>query len=198
MFTCVSPFSTSLVTQFFAVSILKHSRTPANTLGMMEYQNNDHEQLMKRLRSAQSVDEVLTQSSDMLSFSCSCLDIAIMATAYNLCRSLILLPPNKPLGHLMSFLELLFVHYIKDQQWQAWIFILPFILYLLVGWNRLVYSCIIKKFSCHILILENHFWNSWLRKRWNFTLGSRAEREADIKDFQDKGYCCLFCLFSGL
>ncbi|KAK7329494.1 hypothetical protein VNO77_23664 [Canavalia gladiata] len=39
------------------VSILKHSRTP-NALGMMDYQNNDHEQLMKRLRSAQSVDEV--------------------------------------------------------------------------------------------------------------------------------------------
>ncbi|KAJ1383310.1 WD40/YVTN repeat-like-containing domain superfamily [Sesbania bispinosa] len=40
------------------VSVLKHSRTPSNTLGMMDYQNTDHEQLMKRLRSAQSVDEL--------------------------------------------------------------------------------------------------------------------------------------------
>ncbi|TKY72557.1 Topless-related protein 2 [Spatholobus suberectus] len=39
------------------VSVLKHPRTP-NALGMMDYQNNDHEQLMKRLRTAQSVDEV--------------------------------------------------------------------------------------------------------------------------------------------
>ncbi|RDX60457.1 Topless-related protein 2, partial [Mucuna pruriens] len=38
------------------VSVLKHSRT--TNLGMMDYQNNDHEQLMKRLRTAQSVDEV--------------------------------------------------------------------------------------------------------------------------------------------
>ncbi|XP_057429442.1 topless-related protein 2-like [Lotus japonicus] len=38
-------------------SILKHSRTP-NTLGMMDYQNNDHDHLMKRLRTAHSVDEV--------------------------------------------------------------------------------------------------------------------------------------------
>ncbi|KAI9122848.1 hypothetical protein K1719_005737 [Acacia pycnantha] len=40
------------------VSVLKHSRTPSNALGMMDYQNNDHEQIMKRLRPAQSVDEV--------------------------------------------------------------------------------------------------------------------------------------------
>lgn len=39
------------------VSVLKHPRTPM-ALGMMDYQNNDHEQLMKRLRTAQSVDEV--------------------------------------------------------------------------------------------------------------------------------------------
>ncbi|GLU08454.1 hypothetical protein SLE2022_253670 [Rubroshorea leprosula] len=40
------------------VSVLKHPRTPSNTLGMMDYQNSDNEQLLKRLRSAQSVDEV--------------------------------------------------------------------------------------------------------------------------------------------
>ncbi|KAJ1443545.1 WD40/YVTN repeat-like-containing domain superfamily [Sesbania bispinosa] len=39
------------------VSILKHSRTP-NALGMMDYQNYDHDQLMTRLRSAQYVEEV--------------------------------------------------------------------------------------------------------------------------------------------
>ncbi|KAF1882284.1 hypothetical protein Lal_00038930 [Lupinus albus] len=60
--------SSSVQSPFFAaspfpvppsqVSALKHSRTPSNALGMMDYQNNDHEQqLMKRLRSAQSVDD---------------------------------------------------------------------------------------------------------------------------------------------
>ncbi|KAL2341729.1 hypothetical protein Fmac_009669 [Flemingia macrophylla] len=39
------------------VSVLKHARTPI-ALGMMDYQNNEHEPLMKRLRTAQSVDEV--------------------------------------------------------------------------------------------------------------------------------------------
>ncbi|KAK6930217.1 WD40 repeat [Dillenia turbinata] len=39
------------------VSVLKHPR-PSGGLGMMDYQSADHEQLMKRLRSAQSVDEV--------------------------------------------------------------------------------------------------------------------------------------------
>ncbi|XP_022722527.1 topless-related protein 2-like isoform X4 [Durio zibethinus] len=38
--------------------VLKHPRTPSNTLGMIEYGSTDHEQLMKRLRSAQFVDEV--------------------------------------------------------------------------------------------------------------------------------------------
>ncbi|KAL0348057.1 UNVERIFIED_CONTAM: Topless-related protein 3 [Sesamum angustifolium] len=40
------------------VSILKRPITPPATLGMVEYQNADHEQLMKRLRPAQSVEEV--------------------------------------------------------------------------------------------------------------------------------------------
>ncbi|XVE65573.1 hypothetical protein DITRI_Ditri08aG0010600 [Diplodiscus trichospermus] len=40
------------------VSVLKHPRTPSNTLGMIEYGSSDHEQLVKRLRSAQSFDEV--------------------------------------------------------------------------------------------------------------------------------------------
>ncbi|TYH01743.1 hypothetical protein ES288_A09G084400v1 [Gossypium darwinii] len=40
------------------VSVLKHPRTPPDALGMTEYGSTDHEQLMKRLRSAQSVDEV--------------------------------------------------------------------------------------------------------------------------------------------
>ncbi|CAJ2653964.1 unnamed protein product [Trifolium pratense] len=38
------------------VPVLKHPRAPSNTLGMMDYQNADPEQLMKRLRS--SIDEV--------------------------------------------------------------------------------------------------------------------------------------------
>ncbi|KAL3538214.1 hypothetical protein ACH5RR_001580 [Cinchona calisaya] len=40
------------------VSLLKRPITPPATLGMVEYQNADHEHLMKRLRSAQSVEEV--------------------------------------------------------------------------------------------------------------------------------------------
>ncbi|KAL6545007.1 Topless-related protein 3 [Orobanche hederae] len=40
------------------VSILKRPITPPATLGMVDYQNADHEQLMKRLRPAQSVEEV--------------------------------------------------------------------------------------------------------------------------------------------
>ncbi|KAJ0092037.1 hypothetical protein Patl1_24978 [Pistacia atlantica] len=39
------------------VSVLKHPRTPSNALGMIDYQSTDHEQLKKRLRSSQSVDE---------------------------------------------------------------------------------------------------------------------------------------------
>ncbi|CAO2832842.1 unnamed protein product [Amaranthus hypochondriacus] len=38
--------------------MLKRPRTPPATLGMVDYQNPDHEQLMKRLRPAQSVEEV--------------------------------------------------------------------------------------------------------------------------------------------
>lgn len=126
--------------------------------------------------------------------------IAIMTTTYYLRRLLIHLHPNnKPLlCHLTSFQDLWLVPYIKDQQWKAWISTLPFILYLPVGWNRLIYSCTIKKFSCYILILEYYFWNSWLHKWRHVTLGSRAEREAVIKTFQNKGYCCMFCGFSGL
>ncbi|RDX94673.1 Topless-related protein 2, partial [Mucuna pruriens] len=39
------------------VAISKHSRTPSNALGMVDYQNTDHGQPMKRLRSAPSIDE---------------------------------------------------------------------------------------------------------------------------------------------
>ncbi|GMY21830.1 topless-related protein 3-like isoform X2 [Fagus crenata] len=40
------------------VPILKRPRTPPATPGMVDYQSTDHEQLMKRLRSAHSVEEV--------------------------------------------------------------------------------------------------------------------------------------------
>ncbi|XP_057494321.1 topless-related protein 3-like isoform X2 [Actinidia eriantha] len=40
------------------VPILKPPITPPATLGMVDYQSTDHEQLMKHLRSAQSVEEV--------------------------------------------------------------------------------------------------------------------------------------------
>ena len=41
------------------VSVLKHPRPSSTALGMIDYQNSDHEQLIKRLRTAQSVDDVL-------------------------------------------------------------------------------------------------------------------------------------------
>ncbi|KAJ4722098.1 Topless-related protein [Melia azedarach] len=50
--------ASSLTVQPNQVSVLKHPRTPSNTLGMIDYQSTDHEQLKKRLRSAQPVDEV--------------------------------------------------------------------------------------------------------------------------------------------
>lgn len=45
------------------VSILKRPRTPPATPGIVDYQSTDHEQLMKRLRSAQSVEEVTYPTS---------------------------------------------------------------------------------------------------------------------------------------
>lgn len=41
------------------VSVLKHPRPSSTALGMIDYQNSDHEQLIKRLRTAQPVDDVL-------------------------------------------------------------------------------------------------------------------------------------------
>lgn len=40
------------------VSFLKRAATPLTTLGIAEYQSPDHEQLMKRLRPSQPVEEV--------------------------------------------------------------------------------------------------------------------------------------------
>lgn len=48
----------TLFTLFLLVSILKRPRTPPAAPGMVDYQSSDHEQLMKRLRPAQSVEEV--------------------------------------------------------------------------------------------------------------------------------------------
>lgn len=39
--------------------MLKHPRAPSNSLGLMDYQHADHEQLMKRLRSAETANEVM-------------------------------------------------------------------------------------------------------------------------------------------
>ncbi|CAI9764787.1 unnamed protein product [Fraxinus pennsylvanica] len=50
--------ASSLPVQPNQVSMLKRPITPPATLGMVDYQNADHEQLMKRLRPAQSVEEV--------------------------------------------------------------------------------------------------------------------------------------------
>ncbi|XWS08546.1 hypothetical protein CRYUN_Cryun40dG0011800 [Craigia yunnanensis] len=54
----IAASSSSLHVPQNQVSGLKHPRTPSNTLGMIEYASTDHEQLMKRLRSVQSVDEI--------------------------------------------------------------------------------------------------------------------------------------------
>jgi hypothetical protein len=45
--------------KFKTVSILKRPRTPPATPGIVEYQSTDHEHLMKRLRPAHSVEEVI-------------------------------------------------------------------------------------------------------------------------------------------
>ncbi|CAB4315694.1 unnamed protein product [Prunus armeniaca] len=45
------------------VAILKRPRTPPATPGMVDYQSADHEQLMKRLRPAQSIGEVIYPTS---------------------------------------------------------------------------------------------------------------------------------------
>ncbi|PON67014.1 Topless-related protein [Parasponia andersonii] len=50
--------ASSIPVQQNQVSILKRPRTPPVTPGMVDYQSPDHEQLMKRLRPAQSVEEV--------------------------------------------------------------------------------------------------------------------------------------------
>lgn len=39
---------------------------PVNALGITDYTGTEHEQLIKRLRSAQSVDEALLKSFDSL------------------------------------------------------------------------------------------------------------------------------------
>ncbi|KAH0994419.1 hypothetical protein GBA52_018283 [Prunus armeniaca] len=51
------------VPQNQAVAILKRPRTPPATPGMVDYQSADHEQLMKRLRPAQSIGEVIYPTS---------------------------------------------------------------------------------------------------------------------------------------
>lgn len=53
------PFFNFLIFLFKTVSILKRPRTPPATPGIVDYQSTDHEQLMKRLRPAQSVEEVI-------------------------------------------------------------------------------------------------------------------------------------------
>ncbi|KAK3189089.1 hypothetical protein Dsin_028650 [Dipteronia sinensis] len=49
--------ASSLSVQPNQVSIMKHPRTPSHALGMIDYQSPDHEQLKKRMRSSQSIDE---------------------------------------------------------------------------------------------------------------------------------------------
>ncbi|KAJ0264269.1 Topless-related protein 2 [Hirschfeldia incana] len=50
-----SPFPMQMQNQ---VNALKHPRPPSNSLGLMDYPNADHDQLMRRLRSAQTGNEV--------------------------------------------------------------------------------------------------------------------------------------------
>lgn len=49
----------TLLILFETVSILKRPRTPPATPGIVDYQNADHDQLMKRLRPVHSVEEVI-------------------------------------------------------------------------------------------------------------------------------------------
>lgn len=47
-------------TSIATVSVLKRPRTPPSAPGFVDYQNPDHELLMKRLRPAPSVEEVIS------------------------------------------------------------------------------------------------------------------------------------------
>ncbi|KAH7513409.1 hypothetical protein FEM48_Zijuj12G0196900 [Ziziphus jujuba var. spinosa] len=58
--------ASSLTVQPSQASVLKRPRTPVNALGITDYTGTEHEQLIKRLRSAQSVDEALLKSFDAL------------------------------------------------------------------------------------------------------------------------------------
>ncbi|XVF62520.1 hypothetical protein PTKIN_Ptkin09bG0014900 [Pterospermum kingtungense] len=64
------------------VSVLKHPRTPSNTLGMIEYGSADHEQLMKRLRTVQSVDEVTYPAPQQASWSLDDLPRSVACTIH--------------------------------------------------------------------------------------------------------------------
>lgn len=105
---------------FLTASVLKHPRTPVNALGITDYAGTDHEQLIKRLRSAQSVDEALFKSFDPLLFLCVfhfvvCDSLFTYYGNSHFCifRLLILLLNNLP-GQLMTFREPLLVPCIRD------------------------------------------------------------------------------------
>ncbi|XP_057957673.1 topless-related protein 2 [Malania oleifera] len=64
------------------VSVLKHLRTTSNAPGVIDYQNNDHDQLMKRLRPAQSVDEVTYPAPQAASWSLDDLPRTVVCTMH--------------------------------------------------------------------------------------------------------------------
>ncbi|XP_048320872.2 topless-related protein 2 [Ziziphus jujuba] len=61
--------ASSLTVQPSQASVLKRPRTPVNALGITDYTGTEHEQLIKRLRSAQSVDEVTYPAPQLHSWS---------------------------------------------------------------------------------------------------------------------------------
>lgn len=111
--------------QFWTVPILKRPITPPATLGMAEYQNTDHELLMRRLRPAQSVEEViLCCYRNMINLTIISTFAVTPTFFFLLSRLHILQFVKKHPGPLMTCRELLLLHYIKDLQSQAWTSIL--------------------------------------------------------------------------
>lgn len=98
--------------KFKTVSILKRPRTPPATPGIVDYQSTDHEQLMKRLRPAQSVEEVI------LKMFVSCL---LCWTIFNLAFCLSAIKPQLVINLGIAFLCSIFqVTYPTPRQQALW------------------------------------------------------------------------------
>ncbi|KAF3456286.1 hypothetical protein FNV43_RR00936 [Rhamnella rubrinervis] len=74
--------ASSLSVQHNQASVLKHPRAPVNALGITDYAGTEHRQLIKRLRSAQSVDEIAYSAPQQPSWSADDLPRTISCTLH--------------------------------------------------------------------------------------------------------------------